>query len=168
MRRANGKGRRQTLECRSTQLWLSRFPGAVLRRRKHQQHHEGLSMQTKRKEGKKDGRSDSECERNDVLEWKQCGECVPGTSGVEDTMKLCDINEYCSDEGLCTPTKESPLYNQPCPFEQGGPTARGWCGPGLRCFQHVCLPCQNGYYDPKDGKRCVNYEWFDLHPFSFH
>lgn len=43
--------------------------------------------------------------------------------------------------------------------KKGGPTAIGWCGPGLRCIRHVCLPCDNGVYDPTDGKYCIDNEW---------
>jgi predicted small lipoprotein YifL len=49
----------------------------------------------------------------------KCGECVPGTSGVEDPELLCELNEYCNDDAICVSTKSSPLYNEPCPYEQG-------------------------------------------------
>jgi hypothetical protein len=89
----------------------------------------------------------------------ECGECVPGTSGTEDTSLTCGLNEYCTDEGRCAPSKTSPLYGAPCPWEQGLASGLGWCGPGLRCVQHVCRICVEGSVDHMDGKRCINDEW---------
>ena len=49
----------------------------------------------------------------------RCGECVPGTSGVEDVMMACALNEYCTDNATCSAVTSSPLYGEPCPYEQG-------------------------------------------------
>ena len=49
----------------------------------------------------------------------RCGQCEPGTSGAEDESSVCKLNEFCNDAGLCQDTKTSPLYNEPCPYEQG-------------------------------------------------
>merc|ERR1712137_110197 len=106
------------------------------------------------------------CPANQVQYFKDgdpnasmCGECVPGSSGVEDPEWFCGINQFCNDNATCQATKTSPLYNEPCPYEQGGASYLGWCGPGLRCIHHVCLPCENGVYDPTDGKYCIDNEW---------
>lgn len=37
------------------------------------------------------------------------------------------------------------------------------CGPGLYCLQHVCNICEEGVYDPSDGKMCFNGHWHDTH-----
>lgn len=74
-------------------------------------------------------------------------------------MKLCGINQFCDDSGQCQDTKTSPLFHSDCPYEMGGLTMLGWCGPGLRCIRHLCIPCDNGVVDPSDGKRCVNNQW---------
>lgn len=37
----------------------------------------------------------------------------------------------------------------PCPYESGSPI--GWCGPGLKCYNHKCLPCLDGMIDYSDG-----------------
>ena len=107
------------------------------------------------------------CANNQVQYYKDndpnnslCGECVPGTAGVDDPELLCGINQFCNDNATCQDTLTSPLYNEPCPFEQGGPSSTGWCGPGLRCIQHICLPCENGVTDPRDGKYCYDNQWF--------
>jgi hypothetical protein len=111
----------------------------------------------------------------------QCGECVPGTAGVDDPLRACRINEYCSDEGRCVSLSQHPLMGAPCPFEQGissmvllsfcrpthnpfaigGPSALGWCGPGLRCINHACVACMEGVTDPTDGKMCVLGQWYN-------
>lgn len=80
-------------------------------------------------------------------------------SGLEDAQLACGINDFCDDNGRCRSAKSSPLYDQPCPYEQGGLTRYGWCGPGLRCIGHRCAVCTEGVLDPSDGKRCVNGEW---------
>jgi hypothetical protein len=49
----------------------------------------------------------------------QCGDCLPGTSGSDDPAKLCDINEYCDDNGTCKPISMHPLLNAACPYETG-------------------------------------------------
>eukprot|EP00698_Gefionella_okellyi_P000998 TRINITY_DN10875_c0_g3_i1.p1 TRINITY_DN10875_c0_g3~~TRINITY_DN10875_c0_g3_i1.p1 ORF type:complete len:367 (+),score=37.60 TRINITY_DN10875_c0_g3_i1:69-1169(+) len=89
----------------------------------------------------------------------RCGRCVPGTSGAEDSGKTCGINEYCTDDAACAPVGNQPFNGLPCPFERGGRTATGWCGPGLRCIQHVCRGCEEGVLDPTDGKMCVFGAW---------
>ena len=48
-----------------------------------------------------------------------CGECVPGTAGAEDTNMSCGINQFCNDNATCTDLNVSPLYGEPCPYEQG-------------------------------------------------
>ena len=48
-----------------------------------------------------------------------CGQCVPGSSGVDDPETICKVNEYCTDEGVCQAASLSPLYMEPCPYEQG-------------------------------------------------
>lgn len=50
-----------------------------------------------------------------------------------------------------------------------------WCGPGLRCYQHVCKVCMDGtgigfmakyltgvigMVDSSDGKMCVGELWY--------
>ena len=97
--------------------------------------------------------------KDDDPTQSMCGECVPGTAGVDDPELICNINQFCNDTAYCQDTKTSPLYNEPCPYEQGGTSSLGWCGPGLRCIHHVCLPCENGVEDPRDGKYCVNNQW---------
>jgi hypothetical protein len=87
----------------------------------------------------------------------QCGECAPGDSGYENPS-TCGLNEYCSDEGVCTSLMEHPLHLQACPYEIGVATKYGWCGAGLRCYQHVCRVCEDGVQD-LDGKVCVSGEW---------
>jgi hypothetical protein len=116
-----------------------------------------------------------------ALPRNQCGECVPGTAGVDDPLRACRINEYCSDEGRCVSLSQHPLMGAPCPFEQGissmvllsfcisthcpfaigGPSALGWCGPGLRCINHACVACMEGVTDPTDGKMCVLGQWYN-------
>lgn len=52
-----------------------------------------------------------------------------------------------------------------CPADlaiPGGISAVGWCGPGLRCIEHGCRICEEGVVDPRDGKRCVNGEWYTI------
>jgi uncharacterized membrane protein YuzA (DUF378 family) len=88
-----------------------------------------------------------------------CGKCIPGTSGAEDTSQMCDLNEYCSDNATCIHVRNHPLYGRACPYELGGNTAEGFCGPGLRCYLKKCLPCQEGSIDYSDGKRCVDNLW---------
>jgi hypothetical protein len=88
-----------------------------------------------------------------------CGKCIPGTSGAEDTSKMCDINEFCSDDAKCVHLRNHPLYGAPCPYELGGKTSFGLCGPGLRCFMKKCLPCWDGMVDYSDGKKCYNNLW---------
>ena len=87
----------------------------------------------------------------------RCGQCIPGTNGVQDPLKSCDINEYCTDEARCQDLSEHPLHLASCPFEQAG-YSYGWCGTGLHCFLHRCLICVNGHLDT-DGRRCVNGRW---------
>ena len=87
-----------------------------------------------------------------------CGECIPGTSGVEDDLKSCGVNQYCGDNAKCKDLVTHPLYLVPCPYESVGPSYLGWCGPGLRCYQHLCVICLDGQVDT-DGKRCVNGRW---------
>ncbi|KAG2381265.1 hypothetical protein C9374_006254 [Naegleria lovaniensis] len=89
----------------------------------------------------------------------QCGQCIPGTSGL-DTREYCAIHEYCTDDGQCQPITSHPLYHAACPRELGRPeTKDGWCGAGLRCLQHQCRPCVTGMMDYADGKICVNDVW---------
>lgn len=65
------------------------------------------------------------CPNNQVQYYKdggtesKCGDCVPGTSGIEDPERLCGINEFCNDNATCQLSKTSPLYLEPCPYEQG-------------------------------------------------
>lgn len=66
------------------------------------------------------------CPNNQVQYFKDndpnvslCGECVPGTSGAEDSELLCGINQFCNDNATCQDTKTSPMYNEPCPYELG-------------------------------------------------
>ena len=33
------------------------------------------------------------------------------------------------------------------------------CGAGLSCIQHVCIICEEGVYDPSDGKMCYDGQW---------
>lgn len=85
---------------------------------------------------------------------------MPGIAGAEDTRKLCYINEYCSDNATCVHVKQHPLWNADCPYEPSTKdSSDGFCGPGLRCFAHKCLPCMDGMIDYADGKVCVMNEW---------
>lgn len=52
-----------------------------------------------------------------------CGECVPGTAGAEDVNMSCGINEFCNDNATCVALHSSPLYGEPCPYEQGARSA---------------------------------------------
>ena len=71
-----------------------------------------------------------------------CGVCLPGSSFVEDGV--CMLGQYCSDVGQCAATSSSPLFRQPCPYEVGGHSSVGYCGPGLRCLSGRCTECLAG------------------------
>ncbi|EGG20842.1 hypothetical protein DFA_00707 [Cavenderia fasciculata] len=88
-----------------------------------------------------------------------CGECVPGTSGIE-SPGMCGMNEYCNDNGVCTSLQSHPLLDSMCPQEtdNNNPTL-GWCGPGLHCYSHRCQVCLEGSVDNTDGKMCIKGEW---------
>jgi len=89
----------------------------------------------------------------------QCGECIPGTSGI-DSKEHCRIDEYCTDEGTCRHVSLHPLFLASCPREMGTSKTRdGFCGPGLRCLQHQCRQCISGMMDYADGKICVEQIW---------
>ncbi|KAL9651829.1 hypothetical protein ABK040_000177 [Willaertia magna] len=108
-----------------------------------------------------------ECGEEKVMFYKdedetrtpQCGECIPGSSGV-DTKAFCNMDEYCSDNGTCIHVSKQPLYRTSCPYEiKAKKTKNGLCGPGLRCLQHVCKQCIDGMVDYADGKICINGLW---------
>jgi|SaaInlStandDraft_6_1057023.scaffolds.fasta_scaffold14222_2 hypothetical protein len=88
----------------------------------------------------------------------KCGSCVPGTDGASDDLQMCPLNEYCNDQAKCVATTASPTFKGPCPYETGISTS-GWCGAGLRCIQHVCLPCEDGVYDAVHHRLCINNQW---------
>lgn len=108
----------------------------------------------------------------------QCVQCYPGTSGWTHKASTCGINEYCDDDGYCQEIKGSPFFEQPCPYETGsfqdfdatmieklteqrlvvGGDLSIWCGPGLRCYDHVCLICIPGMTDT-DGAQTKNREY---------
>jgi len=107
------------------------------------------------------------CTSGQVLYYKdgdskqpKCGTCIPGTSGADDPKQLCALNEYCSDNGECIQIKSHPLWAAQCPYEPSTTDPNdGFCGPGLRCYNHQCLPCVDGMIDYADGKVCVMNQW---------
>lgn len=88
-----------------------------------------------------------------------CGQCIPGKAGVDDELRLCEVNEFCNDDAVCDSVRNHPNYGKECPYENGFDSSVGWCGAGLRCINHVCLPCEDGTFDYSDGKMCVFNEW---------
>ncbi|XP_049849920.1 uncharacterized protein LOC126320465 [Schistocerca gregaria] len=86
-----------------------------------------------------------------------CGDCVPGIGGWEDPERHCKLDEYCDDAGRCQPLKSSPFYKKSCPYETN--SSPSYCGPGLRCYRHICIPCINGMIDYSDGKICISNMW---------
>ncbi|KAF0976260.1 hypothetical protein FDP41_004935 [Naegleria fowleri] len=106
---------------------------------------------------------------DDETQPLQCGECIPGTSGI-DTPEFCNLDEYCTDEGKCEKVTSHPLFRAACPRELGRAlTKDGWCGPGLRCLQHTCRQCVTGMMDYADGKICVDDVWtFDTLKIGFY
>ena len=87
----------------------------------------------------------------------KCGECTPGTSGFYGAERTCKVDEFCSDQAKCTKVKEHQLFGAACPYDTGiRDTTNGFCGPGLRCIQHKCFPCENGEMDMDTGMICVN------------
>ena len=99
------------------------------------------------------------CVDDDSTSQQQCGECIPGSSGI-DTKEFCQIDEYCTDEGKCESITKQPLFMTTCPRELGKTlTKDGFCGPGLRCIQHKCIQCVTGMMDYADGKICIDSVW---------
>ncbi|KAL0237027.1 hypothetical protein PCE1_000424 [Barthelona sp. PCE] len=94
----------------------------------------------------------------------KCGECIPGKTFVDDSTALCAVDEFCSDEGKCVKMKQSVFHGKYCPYEAGGATKNGICGPGLRCIQHMCLPCRSGE-KRSNGLACVANSW-TLDPYT--
>lgn len=88
-----------------------------------------------------------------------CGECEPGSAGWEDTRRLCGVNQYCNDDAKCVDISEHPLINAQCPYEVGGQTKSGWCGPGLRCVLHRCVVCTTGEHHSSLNLLCHNGQW---------
>ena len=88
-----------------------------------------------------------------------CGECEPGSAGWEDSRRLCGANEYCSDEAKCVDIAEHPLLDAPCPYEVGGQTRSGWCGPGLKCVLHKCVICTDGEHKDSLNLVCYKGRW---------
>jgi hypothetical protein len=98
-----------------------------------------------------------------------CGECLPGVAGVNDPLRLCGINEYCTENGTCLAVKSNPFYGSPCPYDTTTSNSVsiqtcGGSGSGLTCFQHECLPCLDGMKDYSDGKICLENQW--IYPYS--
>ena len=94
----------------------------------------------------------------------QCGQCVPGSSGIAVGIGSgdyqCAINEYCTDSAVCERViSHQPNYNKDCPFELGEEGIASWCGPGLQCIEHKCIPCREGDIDYNTGVKCILGEW---------
>lgn len=112
----------------------------------------------------------------------------PGKAGWDDPSHHCELNEYCTDSGRCELITKSPFYKKACPYETGTKeehdklnektlhrntcvanqlsTLTGYlpsfCGGGLRCYRHECLPCLNGMVDYSDGAVLVGRSLFTL------
>ena len=71
-----------------------------------------------------------------------CGNCVPGTTFVEDGA--CRLGQYCTDSAVCTDVTQSPLWGAACPFEVSQHSSVGYCGAGLRCISNQCVECVDG------------------------
>jgi hypothetical protein len=90
----------------------------------------------------------------------KCGQCTPGTSGFFGLERTCEVNQFCADNGTCVNIRKHELFGKPCPYDSGvRGSVNAFCGPGLRCIQHKCLPCENGEIDMDTGMMCVNNEF---------
>jgi hypothetical protein len=87
----------------------------------------------------------------------QCGVCTPGTTWLEDGV--CALGGFCTDNATCADVVDSPFWAQPCPAELGLRTSLGYCGPGLRCFDHVCYECDALDSAPVPGLTCADHRW---------
>lgn len=87
-----------------------------------------------------------------------CGQCKPGTAGATDINRLCAIDQYCTDNATCADIRTHPFFNAPCPYDLRDDIG-GFCGAGLTCYNHRCLPCLDGMVDYSDGKTCVLNIW---------
>lgn len=108
----------------------------------------------------------SGCQKGEILYYvdndqtkPKCGKCIPGKSGADDEYHLCALDEYCTDDATCAYIRTHPLYNADCPYEPATSSGSSFCGTGLRCYRHKCLPCLDGMVDYADGKVCVMNVW---------
>jgi hypothetical protein len=72
---------------------------------------------------------------------------------------MCAVNQYCNDNATCVPITSQPFFGAPCNIDIGSKPSDGLCGPGLHCIVKTCYPCDNGWRDYADNKRCVNHMW---------
>lgn len=108
----------------------------------------------------------SGCQKGEILYFvdndqtkPKCGKCIPGKSGADDEYHLCALDEYCTDDATCEHIRTHPLFNADCPYEPATSAGSSFCGTGLRCYHHKCLPCLDGMVDYADGKVCVMNVW---------
>ncbi|KAK2954453.1 hypothetical protein BLNAU_10621 [Blattamonas nauphoetae] len=87
-----------------------------------------------------------------------CGECIPGADYVANDEGSCYFTHFCSDTGFCHPIQEHEFFQSGCPASSIN-DSHLFCGPGLVCYNHVCLQCIPGEVDHKHDLECSNGLW---------
>ena len=91
----------------------------------------------------------------------ECVQCAPGSTFAED--RVCSINQYCSDTGVCTDLVKHPFLDKLCSYKTYKHSKESSCGPGLVCNDNVCSICIEGAKILEAGIKCDNQTWRIYH-----